>query len=131
MKYPDHDPLDALLDQSLQSASHGLDGDQFLIQLAARIEERRHRMRLVRLLPAGLGLLATLIVSLVAGERFDFHGSFSSLAPLWENSQDALAWLTQALPGTQNLLSLWILLAGTALIFSIWTANRESAIFRL
>jgi len=131
MKYPDHDPLDALLDRSLQSASRGLDGDQFRIQLTARIEAQQRRMRLVRLLPAGMGLLAALIVSLVARERFDFHGSFSSLAPLWENSQLALAWLTQALPGTQNLLSLWILLAGTALIFSIWATNREAAIFRL
>jgi len=131
MKYPDHRPLDDMLNRSLQSASHSLDGDEFRFQLAARITAQKRRMQLVRLLPAGMGLLATLTVSLVPRQRFDFYSSFSSLEPLWKKSRLTLAWLSQAFPFTHNDLLLWILLAGTLLIFSLWPANRESAIFRL
>jgi len=131
MKYSNNDPLDTRLDQALQSASHSLEGETFRIQLAARIATQQRRMALVRLLPAGMGLLAAVIVSLVARPTFDFQSGFSSLSPVWENCRPALAWLMQPLPGTQNLLFLWVLLAGMALIFSNWFATREPGIFRL
>lgn len=131
MKNPHSDPLDTMLEQALQSASHGLEGETFRIQLTERIAQQRRWMTLVRLLPAIMGLLAAVIVSLVARPKFDFQPSFSSLAPVWENCQPAVAWLMKPIPGTQNLLFLWILLTGVALVYSHWLANRESVMFRL
>ena len=131
MKNPHSDPLDTMLEQALQSASHGLEGETFGIQLAERIAKQQRRMMLWRLLPTGMGLLSALVVFQVARPKFDFQSSFSSLAPVWENCQPAVAWLMQPIPGTQNLSFLWILLTGVAVVFSHWLANRESVMFRL
>ena len=131
MNSPDHDPFDALLEQSLQRASQGIDGTEFRIQLSTRIVAHERRMKLVRLLPAGMGLLTALGVLLIARPKFDFQNDLSSLATLWEKSQPELAWLMQPLPGTNNVIILWALLAGMALVFSSGSSKRESAIFRL
>lgn len=130
MNYPDRDSLDTMLDQALQSASHSLEGETFRIELTARIATQRHRTMLLRMLPAGMGMLAAVIVLLVARPSFDFQGGISSLANLWGNGRPAFAWLTQPLLGAQDFLLPWVLLAGMALIFGNWLANRESAVFR-
>jgi len=131
MNTPDQDPLDTLLCQSLQSASRSLDGKMFHRQLAARIAKEQRRMKALRLLPVGMGLLAALVVTFVARPKFDFHIGFSSLATFFEKSKPAISWLMQTHPDTNNFLFLWVVLAGVTLIFSLWLTNRETAIFRL
>ena len=130
MKNPNDDSFDRMLDDALQRASHSIEGKTFGIHLTERIAKLQRRMMLWRMLPTGMGLLSALVVFQVGRPKFDFHIGILSLAPVWENCRPALEWLMQPVPGTQNLLFLWVLLAGMALLLSNWFASRESAIFR-
>ncbi len=131
MKNPAHDPLDAMLEQALHGASHGLAGETFTRQLAGRIAKQQRLMRLRRALPPVMGLLAAVIVLLVARPKIDFQGGASLLAAMRDNARFALAWVTQPIPGGQTLLFLWLLLAAMALIFSHWFTTRETTVFEL
>ena len=131
MKTPDQDPFDALLDQSLQSASHCLDSEKFRIQLAGRIAAEQRRMKLLRLLPSAMGLLTAAIIFLTVHPKFDFHIGFSTLATLSDQFPPVPAWLMASLPGTPNLIVPWAISAGAALVFSLWLTSRDTTVFRL
>ena len=131
MKSPEQDPLDLLLDQSLQSASRRLDGENFSRQLAACIAKDKRRVKLTRLIPMGMGVLAAIILTLVTPPKVDFSGGLSSLASLWETTRPALAALMQPIPGSHNIAILWVVLAALTLISSLWFTHRDSAEFRL
>ena len=131
MKTLDQDPLDTLLDQSLQGASHSLNGEKFRIQLAGRIAAEQRRMKPLRLLPTGMGLLAAVAASLAVYPKVDFHTGYSTLAPFFEKLEPALAGFMPLLPSTPGYILFWIVSAGAALIPSLWLTNREAPIFRL
>ena len=131
MNTPDQDPLDALLNQSLRSASHCLDGENFRIQLAGHIAAEQRRMKLLRLLPAGMGLLAAVIVSLAVHPKFDFQIGFPSFATSSNKLLPVSVWLMHSLPGAPNLFFSWAVLAGAFLVFGLWLTSRETAVFRL
>lgn len=131
MKTPGPDPLDALLEQTLQSSSAQLDGDFFTAQVTARIEAQQHRMKSLRWLPALMGLITGLIV----GWLMPFKASvpkdnLAILASIWDKLEPVLAWMLQPVPGT-HLLTGWVVLAGAAALYSLWSAQRETATFRL
>ena len=131
MKNTEQDPFDALLDQSLQSASHRLDGEKFRSQLAGRIAAEQRRMNLLRMLPAGMGLLAAVICFLAVHPKFDFHTGFSTLPTFSDKFLSVPEWLVHSLPGASNLIFVWAALAGAALVLSLWLTSRETAVFRL
>jgi len=131
MKSPDHDPLDMLLDQSLQSASLRLDGEKFSRQLAVRIANENRRIKLVRLIPIGMGVLAAIIVTLFAPTKIDFSSDLSTLVSLWETTRPALTGLMQSIPGAHNLAVLWGAFAALAIIFNFWFVYQDSHEFLL
>ncbi|MEI8233296.1 MAG: hypothetical protein WCH57_01270 [Verrucomicrobiota bacterium] len=132
MKAPDQDPLDTLLDQSLQSASHCLHSENFRIQFAGRFAAEQRRMKRLRLLPAEMGLLAAVIVYLVGNPKSDFRSVSSSFLSLLDKATATLMWLMHSLlPGTPHFISHWVVLVGVVFMLSFWATNREPTVFRL
>ncbi len=131
MKSSEKDPFDALLDQSLQSASTCLDGEKFRNQLAGRIAEEQCRMNLLRLLPAGMGVLAAIVASLSVLPKFDVRTGLSTLATLSDTLRPVPEWLIHSLPGAPNSIFVWAALAGVALLLSLWFTSRETDLFQL
>ena len=131
MKNPDHDLIDMLLDQSLQSASRCLDGENFCRQLAGRIHQEHRQMKLLRLFPAGMGVLAAVFVGLITGPKFDFSGGVAFLCGFIEKSQAELAWLIQMSHDLHSLLFLGSVLPGIAFVSILCFACRETSLFRI